>query len=97
MSDEYDPYDRTLDIPDGRNCARVMGVKRNFFVEFEFVAGDPTLTVELVLPIAAFSEFCTVNDVLMLDATSEEAHKDYEVLCREHGIVPGRPDELLAR
>ncbi len=34
MSDEYDPFDRTLDIPDGRNCARVMGVKRNYFVEF---------------------------------------------------------------
>ena len=86
-----------LKFADGRNCARVMGVKRNYFVEFEFVAGDPTLTVELVLPITAFSEFCTVNDVLMLEATSEEADKDYQALCKDHGIVPGRPDELLAR
>ncbi len=97
MSEDYDPFDRALDIPDGRNCARVMGVKRNYFVEFEFVAGDPTLTVELILPIMAFSEFCTVNDVLILDATDEEADQDYQTLCKEHGIMPGRQDELLAR
>jgi len=38
-------------IPEGRNCARIMGVKRELFVEFEFFAGDPTLSVELILPI----------------------------------------------
>ena len=97
MIEDYDPFDRTMEIPDGRNCARVMGVKRDFFVEFEFVAGDPTLTVELVLPITAFSEFCTVNDVVMLEATSEDAQVAYQSLCQQHGIVPGSPDMQLAR
>lgn len=31
---------------------------RSGFVEFEFTLGDPLLTVELVMPPAAFAAFC---------------------------------------
>lgn len=92
---EPDQQDNTV-IPEGRNCARVFGVKRDLFVEFEFIAGDPTLSVELILPMPAFVEFCTVNDVLMLPHSSEEAGVAYEKLCWRYGVKPGRPDSVLA-
>jgi len=92
-----DPFNRDLDIPEGRNCARVMGVKRDLFVEFEFYAGDPTLCVELILPLQSFVEFCSVNDVLMLPPEAEETQVEYERLCWRHGVKPGRPDQVLAR
>lgn len=38
------------------------------FVEFNFAIGDPTLFVELVLPKAAFSEFCSKNKVQTMTA-----------------------------
>lgn len=34
------------------------------FVEFDFAIGDPELSVELMLPRAAFDEFCRVNHVI---------------------------------
>lgn len=83
-------------IPAGRNCARVTGIRRNFFVEFEFYAGDPTLRIELILPLPAFHEFCSVNDVKML-ATVAETVTQYEQLCWRYGIKPGRPDDAVAR
>jgi len=84
-------------IPEGRNCARIMGVKRDLFVEFEFFAGDPTLSVELILPIMAFVEFCSVNDVLMIDPQDKTVGVAYEKLCWRHSVKPGRPDIVLAR
>ena len=84
------------DIPPGRNCVRVFGVKRDLFVEFDFIAGDPTLQVELVLPFPAFQEFCSINDVKALPV-AEEAQESYERLCWRFGAKPGRPDDVLAR
>ena len=84
------------DIPPGRNCVRVFGVKRDLFVEFDFIAGDPTLQVELVLPFPAFQEFCSINDVKALPV-AEEAQESYERLCWRFGARPGRPDDVLAR
>lgn len=84
------------DIPPGRNCVRVFGVKRDLFVEFDFIAGDPTLQVELVLPFPAFQEFCSINDVKALPV-AEEAEAAYERLCWRFGARPGRPDDVLAR
>lgn len=40
------------------------------FVEFDFSIGDPELAVDLILPEAAYEEFCRVNRVRML--TPEE-------------------------
>ncbi len=40
----------------------------NKFVEFNFAIGDPTLFVELILPVAAYAEFCEANDVIEMSA-----------------------------
>lgn len=40
---------------------RVTGT-RGRFVMFEFTVADPCLTVELILPHAAFAEFCVANN-----------------------------------
>lgn len=97
LEDHYDPFDRSLDVVEGRNYALIMGVKRNYFVEFEFIAGDPTLTVELVLPIAAFVEFCSVNDVQVMPPADDAIGTEYISLCDQYGVKPGRPDTVLAR
>ena len=41
--------------------AVVTGVSGTQVIEFTFVYGDPDLSVELVLPLAAFLEFCIGN------------------------------------
>jgi phenol hydroxylase P0 protein len=46
---------------------RIIGVKDNGMVEFEFSVGDPDLFVELLLPAHAFADFCAVNQVTTLD------------------------------
>jgi phenol hydroxylase P0 protein len=40
----------------------------NGFVEFEFFVADSDLCVELILPTAAFKEFCAMNQVRFIDA-----------------------------
>jgi phenol hydroxylase P0 protein len=54
-----------------RKYVRVCAWRDNGFVEFEFAIGDPELCVELMLPSAAFHEFCLVNEVIMLDPLTE--------------------------
>ncbi len=44
-------------------CVREVGADGN--VRFDFAIGWPELSVELVLPQAAFDEFCRRNDVRM--------------------------------
>lgn len=68
--------------------ARVTGVRRDLFVEFDFIVGDPTLSVELILPFPAFQEFCSVNDVELL-ATDDDAIAAYAQLCARYGAAPG--------
>jgi phenol hydroxylase P0 protein len=50
-----------------RRYVRVCNERVDGFVEFEFAIGDPALCVELILPRAAFQDFCRVNDVITLD------------------------------
>lgn len=54
-----------------RKYVRVCAWRDNGFVEFEFAIGDPALCVELMLPSAAFHEFCLANEVIMLDPLTE--------------------------
>lgn len=49
-----------------RKYVRVTGTRRDRYVEFEFSLNDADLTVELVMPVDAFREFCRANDVVML-------------------------------
>lgn len=53
--------------------AVVTGVTNKQVVQFDFVYGDPDLTVELVLPIPAFRDFCTDNRCLVTAADPAES------------------------
>ena len=50
-----------------RRYVRVCEQRPDGFIEFEFAIGDPALCVELMLPEAAFHEFCLANEVIVLD------------------------------
>ena len=43
------------------------------FVEFEFGAGSCDLMVDLILPVAAYREFCKANRVIQLTREQERA------------------------
>jgi phenol hydroxylase P0 protein len=49
-----------------KRYVRITGTHQGF-VEFDFAIGDPEITVELILPTAAFDEFCRMNNVVQLD------------------------------
>jgi len=56
------------DIPipsfDPRRCfVRVTQLRDDGFVEFAFAVGDPFLSVDLILPAAAYREFCAIHNV----------------------------------
>lgn len=51
-----------------RKFVRVMRTRANGLIEFEFAVGDPDVAVELVMPKAAFDEFCANNQVELLNA-----------------------------
>jgi phenol/toluene 2-monooxygenase (NADH) P0/A0 len=50
-----------------RRFVRVLQIRPNGLVEFEFSIGWPELAVELMLPQPAFDAFCRVNHVQRLD------------------------------
>ena len=50
-----------------RHYVRVCAQRPDGFIEFEFAIGDPALCVELMLPEAAFHEFCLANEVIVLE------------------------------
>jgi phenol hydroxylase P0 protein len=52
----------------GRKFVRVMETHANGLVEFEFAVGEPDMAVELIMPRAAFDEFCATNHVTFLAA-----------------------------
>jgi phenol hydroxylase P0 protein len=54
----------TFDVT--RKFVRVTGTRPNGLVEFEFAIGDPDVAAELVMPKAAFEEFCRTNQVEFL-------------------------------
>ncbi len=56
------PFDAT------RKFVRVTGEPKAGLVAFEFSIGWPELAVDLVLPQAAFDEFCLTHRVQRLDA-----------------------------
>jgi phenol hydroxylase P0 protein len=52
-----------------RRFVRVIDVRADGLVSFEFSIGWPELALELMLPAAAFREFCSVNAVTLLTDT----------------------------
>lgn len=51
-----------------RRFVRVTAERADGIVAFDFAIGWPELSVELMLPRAAFIEFCATNQVIRLDA-----------------------------
>lgn len=51
-----------------RKFVRLIEERGNGLVAFEFSIGWPELAVELVMPRAAFDEFCATHQVQRLDA-----------------------------
>ena len=51
---------------DLRRYVRLLQVRPDGFVEFEFAIGEPELAVELILPADAYRAFCRDNGVIEL-------------------------------
>lgn len=60
-----------------RNFVRVTG-ERNGIIEFEYGVGDMSLAIELMLPPAAFAEFCRTNAVELVTQARTEAMSEEE-------------------
>lgn len=52
---------------------RVTRADHRGFIEFQFAIGDPALFLEMTLPPAAFTEFCTTHQVRHLTAAEGAA------------------------
>lgn len=63
---------------------RLLGTKRDTFIEFEFAIDDPELAVELVMPFEEFTSFCTRYDVTFLEPDPKAALA-FEQLTWRHG------------
>jgi len=56
-----------MPLPDiTQRYVRITRTGVNGFIEFDFTVSDEDLTVELILPEAAFYEFCTTNRVTVI-------------------------------
>ena len=47
---------------------RVTRTDRQGYVEFQYAIGDPALHLDMILPPAAFAEFCARHQVVRLPA-----------------------------
>lgn len=59
-----------------RRFVRVTEVRADGLVAFDFAIGWPELSVELMLPQAAFDEFCATNHVIRLEPRQEPPTPD---------------------
>ncbi len=61
-------------VPVGKTFVKIKGTRLGRFIEFEFSINDEDLTIELVLPVSAFREFCVMQNATILpsDASAEE-------------------------
>ena len=59
----FQPPQRAPAPADLVKWVRVTCRRPDGFVEFDFAIGDPDLSVDLILPTAAFDEFCAANRV----------------------------------
>lgn len=65
------PFDPT------KKFVRVKELRKDGFVDFDFAVGEPALFVEMLLPAAAFDDFCTRNHVVFLGEGVELAGRDH--------------------
>jgi len=51
-----------------KKFVRVVELREDGFIEFDFAVGEPEIFVEMILPAAAFDDFCASQRVTFLDA-----------------------------
>lgn len=61
------PTDPMPELDTSKRFVRVIERRTDGLVSFEFSIGWPELAVELMLPSAAFDEFCARNQVIWRD------------------------------
>jgi len=67
-----------------RKYVRLVERRPDGLVEFEFSISDPALFVEMLLPEAAYEEFCLTNRVILLEGERpEEGEDDFNWSLRE--------------
>ena len=82
-----------------KKFVRVTGVRSGRYVEFEFSVNDADLTVELILPFAAFEEFCTLQEAVRLTPEGDVANAFEQLVwrARQPGLLrrirPSSEDE----
>ncbi len=67
-----------------KKYVRVTGVRSGRYVEFEFSVNDADLTVELILPLAAFEEFCALQEATRLPPAADAAGEYEKLAWRSH-------------
>ena len=67
-----------------RKYVRLVERRADGLVEFEFSISDPALFVEMLLPAAAYEEFCLTNRVILLEGERPaEGEDDFNWSLRE--------------
>lgn len=59
----------------GATFVKVKGTRLGRYVEFDFILNDDDLTIELILPLTAFEEFCRMQNATVLAAEAETAEE----------------------
>lgn len=73
-----------LPVDVNRKYVRLVERRPDGLVEFEFSISDPALFVEMLLPEAAYEEFCRTNRVILLEGERpEEGEDDFNWSLRE--------------
>lgn len=77
--------DNTTSVDVNRKFVRLVERRPNGLVEFEFSIADPELFVEMLLPEAAYEEFCQTNQVIFLEGerTQDGKPTDWDWHLRE--------------
>lgn len=60
-----EPTEQPVDM--NRKYVRLVERRPDGLVEFEFSISDPQIFVEMLLPEAAYEDFCRMNRVILLD------------------------------
>jgi len=94
MASKAPPATTTAENPLGKAFVRVTGTRNGRFVEFEFSVNDNDLMVELILPIAAFDEFCVLQDAVVLPPAPEAASAFEQLAWRQRN--PGLLRRVLS-
>ncbi|GEC94996.1 hypothetical protein ZRA01_10690 [Zoogloea ramigera] len=69
-----EPTEKPVDM--NRKYVRLVERRPDGLVEFEFSISDPTIFVEMLLPEAAYEDFCRMNRVVLLEGTRPDEEGD---------------------